>query len=123
MIIQGVGFDSILDKVRDDIGPKLQHIHLLIKKDLHNREREYNIRSWKRHSSDSVIVNLWVKKMGKKEGNPILFYKQQGQILADIGVSNGFDFALVIQTPLQTEILLNCGGKKQSCLSGCHTWY
>ena len=59
------------------------------KKDLHNIERAYNIRTWKRHSSDSVSVNLWVKEMGKKKGNPVLLYKQQGQILADIGVSIG----------------------------------
>ena len=43
MIIQGVSFDSILDKVRDDIGPKLQRIHLLVKKDLHNIERAISV--------------------------------------------------------------------------------
>ena len=41
MIIQGVSFDSILDKVRDDIGPKLQRIHLLLQIFLHNIERAY----------------------------------------------------------------------------------
>ena len=114
MIIQGVSFDSILDKVRDDIGPKL---HPLVKKDLHNIERAYNIRTWKRHSSDSVSVNLWVKEMGKKEGNPVLFYKQQGQILAGLDIN---DFALVIQTPLQTEVLQNCGSNKVVCLDATH---
>ena len=70
--------------MKDDIGSKLQRIHLLVKKDLHSIERAYNIRTWKGHSSDSVNVNLWVKEIGKKEGNPVLFYKQQGQILADV---------------------------------------
>ena len=43
MIIQRVNFGNILDKVRNDIGPKLQRIHLLVKKkDLHNIERAYN---------------------------------------------------------------------------------
>ena len=61
--------------------------------------------------------------MGKKEGNPVLFYKQQGQILADIGVSIGLDindFALVIQAPLQTEVLQNCGSNKVVCLDATH---
>ena len=65
-------------------------------------------------------MNLWVKEMGKKEGNPVLFYKQQGQILADIGVSIGLDFALVIQTPLQTEVVQNCGSNKVVCLDATH---
>ena len=61
--------------------------------------------------------------MGKKEGNPVLFYEQQGQILVDIGVSIGLDindFALVIPTPLQTEVLQNCGSNKVVCLDATH---
>ena len=57
----------------------------MVRKDLHNIQRSYNISNWKKHSSDSLSVQLWVKEMEKKEDNPILLYKQQGHILADVG--------------------------------------
>ncbi len=42
-LLQGVSFDHILDKVRDNIGPDIARIHLLVKKDLNNIEKAFNI--------------------------------------------------------------------------------
>ncbi len=53
--------------MRDNIGPDIARIHLLLKKDLNNIEKAFNIHGWKRHSSDVISVHLWVKEMeGKK---------------------------------------------------------
>ena len=53
--------------------------------------------------------------MERRDESPVLFFKQQGKVLADIGTNIGLsanDFALVIQTPLQSEMLQNCGDNK-----------
>ena len=116
--------ESILDRVRDSVGTKLQRIHLIVKKDLYNIERSFAIRGCRRHSIDSVSVEIWVKEMeGKKDDNPVLFYKKQGQTKAEVGTNNGLggdDFALVIQTPLQSEMLQSCGDNKVICVDATH---
>jgi hypothetical protein len=38
-LLQGVNFESILDKARDNVGTKLKRVHLIIKKDIYNVER------------------------------------------------------------------------------------
>ena len=123
-LLQGVSFDSILDKIRDSIGSSLQRIDLLTKKDLYNIERSFHLRGCQRHSNDYISVQLWVKEMESKgQESPVLFYKQQGKVTADVGTNNGLkedDFALVIQTPLQSEMLQCCGDKKIVCLDATH---
>ncbi len=63
--------------------------------------------------------------MKHHDNNPVLFYKEQGSILAEIGtnydISLGIDdFALVIQTPLQAEVLQTCGNLKVVCADATH---
>lgn len=102
---------------------KLKRIHLLTKKDLHNIERTFNIRQEKRHEVDSVSVRLWVEDMKTRENNPVLFYKEQGTMVAEVGNNNGLgmdDFALVIQTPLQADVLRHCGENKVVCADATH---
>lgn len=53
--------------------------------------------------------------MQERQDNPVLFYKEQGRTEATIGTNTGLDsddFALVIQTPLQAELLRVCGNGK-----------
>lgn len=123
-LMQGVSVDSILDKVRENIGTKLQRINLLVKKDIYNIERAFHVRGSQMHPIDSVSVQIWVKEMEKRfKENPVLLFKRQGKIEADVGTSNGLkenDFALVIQTPLQSEMLQSCGDKKVICLDATH---
>jgi len=122
-LLQGVSFNHILDKIRDSIGPNIHRTHLLVKKDLLNIEKSFSISKSTRHSSDVVSVHLWVKQMEEKENCPILFYKQQGESLADIGVHQSLskdDFTLVIQTPIQAEVLQLCGKNKVVCIDSTH---
>lgn len=122
-LLRGVSFDNLLDKVRDSVSTKLKRIHLLTKKDLHNIERTFNIRQEKRHEVDSVSVRLWVEDMKTRENNPVLFYKEQGTMVAEVGNNNGLgmdDFALVIQTPLQADVLRHCGENKVVCADATH---
>ncbi len=72
-LLQGVSFDHILDKVRDNIGPDIARIHLLVEKDLNNIEKAFNIHGWKRHSSDVISVHLWVKEMEEEKNSPVIF--------------------------------------------------
>ncbi len=56
---------------------------------------------------------------GRKKNSPVIFYKQQGETFADIGVNQGLnkdDFAVVFQTPIQAEVLHLCGNKKVVCI-------
>ncbi len=52
-----------------------------------------------------MSVHLWVHECVSNEKHcPILLYKPQGQVLAEIGTNQGLgehDFALVIQTPIR----------------------
>ncbi len=60
---------------------------------------------------------------GRKKNSPVIFYKQQGETFADIGVNQGLnkdDFALVIQTPIQAEVLHLCGNNKVVCIDSTH---
>ena len=100
-----------MDKVRDSLSTNVERIHLLTRKDLHNIERSFGIRHEKRHSIDAVSVRLWVEEMKSTTDNPVLFYKEQGCVDAEVGINHGLgkdDFALVIQSSLQSELLKNC---------------
>ena len=107
-LAQGVTFEKILDCVRDSVESKVQRIHLMNRKDLHNIQQAYNIQGIERHSNDALSVHAWVEEMKSKEHNPISFYKQQGSVVADIGKNTCLhtqDFALCIQTTLQCEMM------------------
>lgn len=102
LLTQGVSMDNILDRIRDSVGARIERLHLLTKKDLHNVERSFNIRQEQRHSIDAVSVKIWIEEMRAREDNPVLFYKEQGRSEATIGINRGLDtndFALVVQTP------------------------
>ena len=124
MLTQGVSMERILDKVRDSVGSNLERLHLITKKDIHNIERSFGVRQEQRHSDDATSVYLWVKEMVEKgESNPVLYYKQQGTKIAEIGQSGELginDFVLVIQTPLQADILKKCGERKVVCVDATH---
>ena len=52
-----------------------------------------------------------------------MFYKQQGQKESTIGDNVGLnvnDFALVLQTKLQAEMLRDCGHEKVVCIDATH---
>ena len=113
-------FDNILNKIRDSVTTHIDRVHLLTKQDLHNIERSYHTRKEQRHLVDAVSVKLWVEEMRACDVNPVLFYKEQGKKDATIGTNQGLDTALVIQTPLQLELLKECGDQKVICVDATH---
>lgn len=72
LIAQGVSFDKVLDKIRDNVGSHLERLHLLTKKDILNIERAFNMRGEQRHPNDAMSVQAWVEEM-KAKGNDNLF--------------------------------------------------
>ena len=123
-LVQGVSFDKIMDKIRDNVCCSIERSHLVTKKDLYNIEQSFNLRKMEKHKDDAMSVHLWVQEVtchGKH--NPVLFYKPQGQILAELGTNQGLgvhDFALVLQTPLQSEMFKSCGNNRVICVDATH---
>lgn len=120
----GMDFNNILDKVRNSVNIQLERVHLITKKDLINIEKSFSLRGYQRHTDDTTSVSLWIEEL-KRQGrdNPVLFYKPQGQKEAIIGDNLGLnvdDFAIVIQTKLQAEMLCDCGNEKVVCVDATH---
>lgn len=123
LLTHGVSFDNVLNKIRDNITTHIERLHLLTRQDLHNIERSFSIRQEQRHLVDAISVKMWVEEMRSRDDNPVLFYKEQGKKEATIGTNRGLganDFALAIQTPLQAELLRQCGDKKVICADATH---
>ena len=123
-LAMGVHFDSILDKVRNSVGNQLERTHLIMKKDLYNIEKAFKLRGDQRHSDDATSVRIWIEELKDQDGdNPVRFYKPQGQKEGIIGHNIGLDvhdFAIVIQTPLQAEMLRGCGNNNVVCVDATH---
>jgi len=118
----GVPVNRILDDIRGlEVGTELKRIHLIEKKDLYNIKRDYNISyNTKSHENDAVSVRLWVEAMKKKgEGNPVLYFKEQGEDDEDVPHFTKNDFCLIIMTQFQSEMFLKFGNDKV-CIDGTH---
>ena len=106
------------------MGANFNRMHLLTKKDLNNIERSFSLRTTERHPIDSVSVKAWVDDMMTKGcDSPVLLYKVQGCATAEVGNAIGLslnDFALVIQTPLQAEIMRSCAHNNIVCADATH---
>ena len=67
-----------------------------------------------------MSVHLWVHECVSNEKHcPILLYKPQRQVLAEIRTNQGLGehgFAVVIQTSLQSEKLMSCGHYRIVCV-------
>ena len=75
---QGVDFQHILDKIRDNVGKQFQRLHLLTRKDINNIEQSYGLKGTQRHNDDATSVQILVEEMNTSESNPITLYKPQG---------------------------------------------
>ena len=68
-----------------------------------------------RHQNDQQSVLVWNEEWKQSEDNPILYYKLQG-----VEAKEGFDLSrddlsLVIQTPLQKQMIKKFGDKGICC--------
>ena len=119
-LAQGVKFEHILDSIRDNVGTQFHRLHLLTRQDLVNIERSYGLQGIERHKDDATSVSIWVQEMAVNgENNPVLLYKQQGEPQPkNCDNLDDEDFALVLQTPTQTEMLKEFG--KIICIDSTH---
>ena len=72
-----------------------------------------------RHSDDATSVNIWVEEMKERgQDNPVLSYKPQGTLMKGCHNLTKDDFFLVLQTPLQADMLKQFS--KIICIDGTH---
>lgn len=107
----GVTAQRVLDDIRDNVhGVKLGREHLVNKKDIANIRKQYDIEGIRRHPNDLISVSTIVREMEDLPFNPLLCYKQQGEV-----PNNNYDqlrkedFLLAIQTEFQLDMLRKHG--------------
>ncbi|KAH7967557.1 hypothetical protein HPB52_000120 [Rhipicephalus sanguineus] len=118
---------AIMDSVRDGVDGSWNRLHLLTRQDLYNIQRDFNINCDERlHSDDYTSVLLWVEKMKLLDGNPVLFFKQQGTTdnatvlqRQDTELLDDDDFMLAMMTNPQKELLEKLGSDRL-CVDGTH---
>lgn len=119
-ISQGVDFERILDDIRERIGENVKRLHLATRKDIQNIERSFGLKTAQKHRDDATSVHFWVQEMENSETNPVLLYKPQDHdSLADCPSLNREDFMLVLQTPLQRD-LMGTFGNNIVCMDDTH---
>ena len=120
-LTHGVEVDRIIDDIRENIGDKIQRIHLTTKKDIANIERAFGLRGHRKHDDDATSVRLWVKEMKSKgDKTPVLLYKEQGKYYDMWPSLHTQEFALAIQTLFQAEMLKTFGPGKVKCIDATH---
>ena len=118
-LAQGVAFDKILDDIRSSVSDTFKRIHLIQRKDINNIERALKLEGGQRHHDDATSVAAWVEEMREKgEDSVVLYYKPQGTDDDKTGLKRE-DFLIVLQTPIQAEMLKRFGGKVV-CVDATH---
>ena len=114
-LLLGVSFQHILDNIRDNVGGELKRIHLLTRKDIRNIEKSYHLNSVQRSNDDAASVACWVQEI--PENNPVVFYKQQGSLQSeDCDNMSKEDFAIGIQTTIQSSMMRKFGHQRIVCI-------
>ncbi|XP_024085645.1 uncharacterized protein LOC112128091 [Cimex lectularius] len=115
-----IPFDAILDEVRSSVNENLKRIDLLTRKDLFNIERDFNLnKDSVRHANDAQSVDCWVKEMCETGDTIVRLYKSQGMLCEEHPSLHVNDFALVLMTDAQKEIL-KLFGNNIICIDGTH---
>ena len=66
----------ILDRIRDNLGDKLQWIHLLTRKDINNIDKIYGLKG---PENTKMMLHMWVEEMkSMNDRSPVILYKPQG---------------------------------------------
>ena len=118
-LAQGVTFDKILDDIRNSVSDNFKRIHLIQRKDINNIERAFRLEGGQRHHDDATSVAAWVEEMREKGNNAVLSYKPQGADDDKTGLKRE-DFLIVLQTPIQAEMLKKFAEGKVVCVDATH---
>ena len=119
-LVQGVTYDKILDDIRNSVSDNFKRIHLIQRKDINNIERAFKLEGGQRHHDDATSVAAWVEEMrGMGDDNVVLYYKPQGADDDKTGLKRE-DFLIVLQTPIQAEMLIKFAEGKVVCVDATH---
>ena len=118
---RGITAQRIIDDIRDSTQTaKISRKHLVSRKDISNIKMQYNIEGIRRHPNDLVSVSSIVSEMEDLHYNPVVLFKQQGEVP---NISCRYlkkdDFLLVIQTDFQRDMLCR-HGKKGVCIDATY---
>ena len=81
-------------------------------------ECAFKLEGGQRHHDDATSVVAWVEEMREMgDDNVVLYYKPQG---ADDRTEKGEDFLIVLQTPIQAEMLKKFAEGKVVCVAATH---
>ncbi|XP_070377088.1 uncharacterized protein [Dermacentor albipictus] len=117
---RGVPMKIILKRIRTSVASKLRPVHLAERTTLHNIKRQFNIAAPERcHTNDAVSVDTWVLAMKEKGETLVRLYKAQGAVHPS-GTFSSADFALVLITEPQKELLEELGPAGTVCLDSTH---
>ena len=114
-IRSGVSMEYIFDSIRESIDGfnDIERLHLISKKDLVNIEKSFGLKM-ERHSNDSVSVKLFLQELNET----VLFTKFQNESSQE---GLGFDdIMIVIQTPLQKEMMMIFSNQRVVCMDATH---
>ena len=99
----------------------IRKIHLTTRKYITNIQQAYGLRVFQHHTDDDTSAMLWVEATRKHIPSPALLYKQQGKLR---GIECKYllenYFMLVLQTPLQVEVLKKCAPNSIICIDDTH---
>ncbi|XP_050042586.1 uncharacterized protein [Dermacentor andersoni] len=106
---RGVPMKTILKRIRTSVASKLGPVHLAERSTLHNIKRQFNIAAPERcHTNYAVSVDTWVLVMKENGETLVHLYKAQGAVDPS-GTFSSADFALVLMTEPQKELLEELG--------------
>ncbi|XP_050498322.1 uncharacterized protein LOC126879297 [Diabrotica virgifera virgifera] len=110
---------SILDEIRDSVtNNKLERMHILTRKDLHNISQTFNLNSdGIRHKNEVISIESWIEEA--KNSGIILYYKPQGALCNDFPCLKNEDFLLIVMHPGQLEVL-DKYSEDVICIDGTH---
>ena len=111
----GVTTQRIIDDIRDTTQSRqLNREHVVCRKDITNIQKQYtcNIEGIRRHQNDLISVSSIAEEMDTLPYNPVIVFKQQGELPTDFCRHLKKDnFLLVIQTDFQRDMLSSHGNK------------
>ncbi|XP_072142731.1 uncharacterized protein [Dermacentor andersoni] len=117
---RGVPMKTILKRIRTSVASELRPVHLAERLTLPNIKQQFNIAAPERcHTNDSVSVDTWVLAMKEKGETLVRLYKAQGAVDPS-GTFSSADFALVLMTEPQKELLEELGPAGTVCLDSTH---
>ncbi|KAK9878946.1 hypothetical protein WA026_003767 [Henosepilachna vigintioctopunctata] len=112
-IAMNIPFDEILESIRDTVSEsEFKRIHMLSKKDLYNIKSSFHLASpvakTVKPQTENISFEVWIEET-KKKGDCNIFYKQQGQYLAEHPNLKHEDFVLIVMNQTQREKLKKFG--------------